>query len=181
VSGLTRRFSVSAGALAGLCLLASGCGGSPRSGVAQLGTSTAQSATAHGGSTGTALAFAGCMHSHGVPLWPDPGSSGASGQAPLTLHQLDVSSSQLASAERACRSLLPTPSPSHASPHALAQALTFSRCMRTHGVSDFPDPESDGALVIPHALENSATYLAALHVCERTYGVPPPPGSAGKR
>ena len=43
----------------------------------------------------------------------------------------------------------------------------------------FPDPESNGAIVIPHAMENSPTYLAALHFCIQKYGVPPAPSPAG--
>jgi hypothetical protein len=64
-------------------------------------------------------------------------------------------------------------------PHVLAEALRFSRCMRAHGTANFPDPESNGAIAIPHAMENSPTYLAALHFCIHKYGVPPPPSPAG--
>ena len=63
--------------------------------------------------------------------------------------------------------------------HVLAEALRFSRCMRAHGAVNFPDPESNGAIAIPHAMENSPTYLAALHFCIHKYGVPPPPSPAG--
>jgi hypothetical protein len=51
--------------------------------------------------------------------------------------------------------------------------------MRAHGSANFPDPESNGAIVIPHSMENSPAYLAALHFCIRKYGVPPPPARAG--
>src|SRR5579862_9635245 len=88
----TVRFLAFAGALAGLCSLAAGCGGSPGSHVAQLSPSTTQSSRASGGSTHEhALAYARCMHAHGVPLWPDPESSGSSVESPLTLRQLGVS------------------------------------------------------------------------------------------
>ena len=171
-------------ALAGLVsvtLLVSGCGGSPGSQVAQLSTSTTQSSPPAGGSTSDhALAYARCMHTHGVPLWPDPESGGSSDGSPLTLRQLGVSSSQLAAAEQSCRSLLPTSSVTQPSPHVLAQALRFSRCMRAHGATNFPDPDSDGAIRIPHAMESSPAYLAALHVCLHKYGAPPPPSAAGK-
>lgn len=168
-----------AGALAGLCLLASGCGGSPGSHVAQLGSSTTQTSPTSGATH--ALAYAGCMHTHGVPLWPDPPSSGSSDAPPLTLHQLGVSSSQLATATHACRSLVPTASVPQQSPHVLAQALRFSQCMRAHGSTSFPDPDSNGAITIPHAMESSPAYLTALHFCLRKYGAPPPPSTAGKR
>lgn len=182
VFGQTVRRSVLPGALAALCLLASGCGGSQGSHVAQLSTSTNQSSPPSGGSRRDhALAYARCMHAHGVPLWPDPESTESSGESPLTLHQLGVSSSQLAAAEQACRSLVPTSSVTQQSPHVLAQALRFSQCMRAHGATSFPDPERNGAITIPHAMENSPVYLTALHFCLHKYGAPPPPTGAGKR
>jgi len=52
--------------------------------------------------------------------------------------------------------------------------------MRAHGAANFPDPESDGAITIPHAMENSPAYLAALNFCLHKYGAPPPPRSPGK-
>jgi hypothetical protein len=121
------------------------------------------------------------MRTNGVPLWPDPGTSGTSDGSPLTPHQLGVSSSQVAAAQQACNSLLPTPSATKSSPHNLAQALRFSRCMRAHGAIDFPDPGSNGAITIPDSMENSPAYLAALQFCLNKYGAPPPPNPADKR
>jgi len=121
------------------------------------------------------------MHNHGVPLWPAPESNGSYEKSELTPSQLGVSSSQIAAGERACKSLLPTPTYSVSQrSHVLAQALRFSRCMRAHGATNFPDPENNGAIVIPHAMENTPTYLAALNLCERKYGVPPPPLPTGE-
>jgi hypothetical protein len=163
-----------------LALLAAACGGSPGSHVAQLGTSTAQSSAPAGGSTHEqALAYAHCIRSHGVPLWPDPESSGSFDKSKLTPHQLGVGSSRIGIAERACKSLLPTYSATPSS-HVLAQALRFSRCMRGHGATRFPDPESSGAIVIPHAMESSPAYLTALEFCLHKYGAPPPPSPAGR-
>jgi hypothetical protein len=162
-----------------LALLAAACGGSSGSHVAQLSTSTTRSSPPSRGSThDQALAYARCIRSHGVPLWPDPESSGSFDKSKLTPHQLGVSSPQIGTAEKACMSLVPTYSATQQS-HVLAQALRFSRCMRAHGAANFPDPESNGAIVIPHSMENSPAYLAALHFCLHKYGVPPPPKPAG--
>jgi hypothetical protein len=169
-------------ALAFLALVVAGCGGggSPGSHVAQLSTSTAPSSPPSRGSThDQALAYARCIRSKGVPLWPDPESSGTFDKSKLTPHQLGVSTSQIGTAEKACRSLVPIYSAAQQS-HVLAEALRFSRCMRAHGAANFPDPESNGAIVIPHAMENSPAYLAALHFCLHTYGVPPPPSPASR-
>jgi hypothetical protein len=168
-------------AVAGLCILASGCGGSPGSHVAQLSTSTTQTNPLGGGSRHVhSLAYARCMHTHGVPRWPEPASSRSSAESPFTLSQLGVSSSQLATAEQTCRTLLPTSSVTQQSPQVLSQALRFSECMRDHGANNFPDPESNGAITIPHSMESSPAYLAALRFCLHKYGAPPPPSPVGK-
>lgn len=179
MSRRTVRFSVFADSLAGLCLVASGCGGSAGNHVAQLSTSTTQNSSPSSGSTyDHALAFARCMRTHGVPLWPEPERNGSFDQSPLTLSQLGVSKSQVTTTEQACRSLLPTHSVTTRQSLVLPQALRFSHCMRAHRVVDFPDPDSNGAITIPHAMENSSAYLAAFRFCVRKYGLPPPPNSA---
>ncbi|HEY3962281.1 MAG TPA: hypothetical protein VGL84_07115 [Gaiellaceae bacterium] len=167
-------------AVAAFALVATGCGGaSPASHVAQLETSTSPTSPTRRGSThDQALAYAGCIRSHGVPLWPDPASSGAFDKSMLTPQHLGVSTVQIGTAEKACKSLVPTYSVAQQS-HVLTQALTFSRCMRTHGATNFPDPESNGAIAIPHSMESSPTYLSALHFCLHKYGAPPPPSPAG--
>jgi hypothetical protein len=149
--------------------------------VAHLSTSTTPSVPPRRGSThNQALAYTGCIRSHGVPLWPDPESSGSFDKSALTPHQLGASDSQIGTAEKACRSLAPI-YPATPQPHVLKQALRFSRCMRAQGATNFPDPESNGAIVIPHSMESSPTYLAALHLCLHKYGAPPPPSPAGGR
>ena len=100
------------------------------------------------GSTGTpaaaqgsgALAVSRCMRSHGVPNFPDPGSTGETSKP--TPQQLGVSSSQFQAAQAGCRSILPNGGqPTRA---ALQQSWSdfrsFARCMRAHGVSSWPDP-----------------------------------------
>jgi hypothetical protein len=174
--------TVAFAALVSLALMVAGCGGgggSPGSQVARLTTSGRQSSTPSRGSThDQAVAYAACVRSHGVPLWPDPENSGAFDKSKLTPQQLGVSTLRIGTAEKACKRLLPTYSTSQQS-HVLTQALRFSRCMRAHGAPNFPDPESNGAIVIPHAIENSQAYLAALHFCIHKYGVPPPPSPGG--
>ena len=82
-----------------------------------------------------ALAFARCMRGHGVPNFPDPGSNGQ-----LNGSGIDKHSPQVQSAVGACQSLLPGRNPAALQAQAGAQALRFSRCMRAHGVPNFPDP-----------------------------------------
>jgi hypothetical protein len=175
------RARATVAALIAVGALLAGCGrGGSNHGVASVSTSSASSS--HPSSPSTtyeqALAYANCVRSHGVPLWPDPDSSGVFDKSKLTPSQLGVSSSKAGAAAHACRTLLPTYSATQRS-QVLAQALRFSRCMRAHGSTNFPDPESNGAIRIPDAIESSPVYLAALHFCIHEYGVPPPPAPAG--
>jgi len=157
--------------------LVAGCGG----GHASTGTSnsvntgTVNSHSSASGIYAQALTYAKCVRTHGVPLWPVPNSSGQFNKSELTPGHLGVSGVEAATAQRACRSLQPTYSATQHSSQVVTEALRFSRCMRAHGSTNFPDPESNGAIVIPHAMENSPVYLAALHTCIQKYGVPPPP------
>jgi hypothetical protein len=137
----------------GLGLSACGGGGSsPR--VADLGPSstTTTEALARPASTTTTVASAGpasaagleyakCMRSHGVPDFPDPNASGGFELGP----GINPQSPTFQSAQAMCQRLsgLPSPGPgptAHPSAAALAHMLTISRCMRRHGISDFPDP-----------------------------------------
>ena len=161
-------------------LLAAGCGrgGSPDRQVAQPATSTARSRPPGQGSIrDQALAYARCIRTHGVPLWPDPDSNGVFEKSKLTPQQIGVGTSQVGTAQRACKSLAPS-YPSTPPANVLAQALTFSLCMRTHGAKAFPDPESTGAIRIPHSMESSPAYVAALQFCLHKYGPPPQPNPA---
>jgi hypothetical protein len=95
--------------------------------------------------TQKAIAYSHCMRSHGVPQFPDPNSSGAIPKE--SLQQLGVSSTVLQAAEKACQHLLPNSSQSSQAwdQMALSDMLNFARCVRAHGVPNWPDPlaESD--------------------------------------
>ena len=125
--------------VAAVSLLAAGCGG---------GSSTTAATTAAATTRNEALAFSHCMHSHGVPNFPDPNSSGQISKAqviPL------VSSPQFQPAQRACVRLNPYNNGSEAqTPLERRQrtqaGLAFARCMRRRGFPDFPDPTAQGQL-----------------------------------
>jgi hypothetical protein len=131
-----------------LMLSAAACssGGSPSS-------STASADAGGSSSSPSAVAYAACMRSRGVPDYPDPDSNGllAKGGA----QQFGVSDSAFQAAQRACQDLLPATGGSFMQqfqqcvsgvcPQALVQeALTkqrkFAQCMRRHGIPSFPDP-----------------------------------------
>ncbi len=153
-------------AAAGLELLAAACGGSPSSHAAQLGS--AAPAPQNG-----AIAFAPCMRSHGVPNWPDPNSSGVFDKSKLTSQQLGTSSSRVQAAQRACQDLLPSGGngPTAAQVQQVkAQALRFSRCVRNHGLPNFPDPDSTGRIPDPASVgidQGSPKFEAANQACRK--------------
>jgi hypothetical protein len=171
-------------ATAGVALLAAGCGGSPGSHVAQLGSTPTQTSsssnTAAASIQAGTLAFARCMRSHGVPNYPDPNRSGLVKES---LRQLGVSSSRFQSASSGCSHLLPNggSGPNRAQVQQVrAQALSFSQCVRSHGVPNFPDPASDGRIPDPATVgisQGSPKFEAANQACGR-YRPPYMPSNA---
>jgi hypothetical protein len=94
------------------------------------------------------------MRSNGVPNYPDPNSNGnlAKGNA----QAFGVSTAQYQAAERACQHLVPSGGsasltqclmtgdcPRSVVQPALEEGLKFARCMRSHGVTNWPDPTVD--------------------------------------
>lgn len=126
---------------AGLVLLTAACGGRP--------SSSPSTSTGTGGAlpafVADELAFSRCMRAHGVPNYPDPL---ANGQLPAnTNKQQLVSNPRLASASRACGHLIPQSVVTAQNQADKREYVRFARCMRSHGVPNFPDPttDSDGA------------------------------------
>jgi hypothetical protein len=155
-------------ATAGLALLATACssGGSSNNAAASASASTA-------------VAYAQCMRSHGMPNYPDPGGNG---QLPKeTAQQLGVSNSVLQAGQVACANLQPNYSSGSSQTkeqQVLANGVRLAECMRSDGVPNFPDPTigSNGTprfVVNPSAIgvdpNNSAQVAqiwAKAHACE---------------
>jgi hypothetical protein len=133
--------------VAAFSLLAAGCsgGGSPR--VANVATSTTPTTTTT--TQSGLLAFSQCMRSNGMPNFPDP-QRFVGGNVKLTIHQLAPSQAAL----NACNHLLPTHGGNGSQETAqqkrtrVADGLSFARCMRSHGVTHFPDPNAQGDLTV---------------------------------
>lgn len=149
-------------AVAVLIGLMAACGRSPSA----AGASTTTARASHSPS---ALAFSGCMRSHGVPNYPDPNSSG--GLPKKSAGQLGVSDSRFQSATQACRHLLPnggTPTQA-AIQQVRVKGLEFAQCMRRHGVN-LPDPDSSGRIPDPGSVgidQGSPRFQAANQACAR--------------
>jgi hypothetical protein len=111
----------------------------PSAGGAPSGSHSQSVFAIPGGNGADALKFSECMRSHGVPNFPDPNAAGA-----IQASGLNPGSTSFQDATKSCRHLLPNggvPTPAEQAT-ALAQALKFSQCMRSHGITGFPDPQS---------------------------------------
>lgn len=172
--------------LLGVCVLAAGCGSrSSRPSVASIGpsiTTTAEPSAAPGGSKVSggriALAFIGCMRSHGEPDMPEPTISKDGRTASIDINAgsgIDPNSPQFLAATKACQHLLPNrgiPSAGQAiTPADQADYLKGAACMRSHGVPDFPDPTFPNGGVAFHAETpidtSSPQYERALTTCQK--------------
>jgi hypothetical protein len=91
-----------------------------------------------------ALDFSKCMRSHGVSNFPDPSGGGGGIHIAIGGSGIKPQSPAFQSAQTACRHLLPGGGPGSGPPSAQAHAqlLQISECMRRHGISSFPDPQS---------------------------------------
>jgi hypothetical protein len=148
-----------------LTLLASACGGSSGANVAQIGTSTGPKPSS---ASDDPNAYSKCMRNHGVGNFPDPDSNNI-----LKTQGIDRNSPTYQAAARACRSLAPTPAPPAEQAQEQAQELAFAKCMRSHGVPAFPDPQGpNGAPVNPQAGQidpNSPIVKAAIATCRSKF------------
>jgi hypothetical protein len=173
--------------IAALALVAAGCGaGSSHPGVAQTGAGTQAStsdpaAAGNGGApTGSQrtrdLAFVSCMRKNGVPNFPEPNGQGA---ILLTQGGLNPSSPSFQRAMHACRRLAPGGTPTDVA-QAPAKAARFGKCMRSHGLPNWPDPKTSGGNFtqqIPANISpNSPAFQKAMQACQ---SVSPLPGGGG--
>ena len=135
--------------VAGLCLLAAGCGGSSSSGIASVPSATTTTGnTTASSSSHSPLAYARCMRAHGLPGWPDPLPNGGFDKSKL--RALGYTKDQVRSVtERSCKNFVPNGGPQQLSvQEKVADGLSFARCMRSHGVTHFPDPTAQGQLSV---------------------------------
>lgn len=127
--------------LLGLALLVAGCGnGSSAPPVANVGATPTTSLHQSG------LQYSECMRSHGVPNFPDPSPGGGFEFMPSS--GVSPSSPAVRRAQAACRKYVPgggaiaPGAQTHPTSAWLTHTASVARCMRRHGVTDFPDPRT---------------------------------------
>jgi hypothetical protein len=100
-----------------------------------------------------AVKFSECVRENGVSDFPDPKPSGE-----FPDFGVSVSHEVWRRALRACKELRQPGSLSRVrNPEQQATALKFARCMREHGVTDFPDPVNGEPLVARRRIPSAAT------------------------
>jgi hypothetical protein len=177
-------------AVIGVALATAACGGSPQAGVANLSTTTnttiaGAAGPGHSSPGGSLVEYATCMRSHGVSNFPDPASLGSSGGIRATKGRMvrisagEASSPNFQAAQRACAKYYgQTALPQRVSPLEMQKLLAVSRCMRAHGVPNFPDPNPTTGELSPAGIDKSSPQvLAALRACSslgRAAGLGPP-------
>jgi hypothetical protein len=123
-SGADRRLAIA--------FVAAACG------LALAGCGSSRKATTAAGGSSPGLRFSACMRAHGVPNFPDPSSRGQIAITPGS--GLDPFSPAFEAAQKACGGGPGGGGPSEMSESQKLAALAFSKCMRAHGVPNFPDP-----------------------------------------
>ena len=147
-------------------LPAAACSGSPSS------TGSGGSPNAGGSANSQALAYSRCVRSHGVPDFPDPDSNGQIPKEAVLRALRRLSDSRARAATNACANLNPA---GQGSPTLTAQEqqdyLRAAACMRSHGITDFPDPTFPGGRVnlsIPSSIDTrSRQFTQAAQTCTK--------------
>jgi len=162
-----RTARTAAAIIATTALLTAACSGGSRSFAGSGGSPNARGSS----SFLSAVGYSQCMRSHRVLNFPDPNGNGEIPK--VTAQQLGVSSSQYQTAQTACAHLLPNSG--EASQTEIAQMMSgmrgFAQCMRSHGVSNWPDPSTDRAgypIFYLHNKvdENSPQIVTTIHTCQ---------------
>lgn len=145
-----------AAALLGLALLADACSSGPSTpGVqgAGSGTPTTGASTANQGpptltpaQRAAQLAYSQCMQAHGIHDFPDPNAQGQLLIQGGPGSDLNPNNQEFSRAQKACQSKQPKPTAAQQA-QAEQNALRVSRCMRAHGIKDYPDPSTTGGKV----------------------------------
>jgi hypothetical protein len=187
---LRRAALVTAGILAvGVGIAA--CGGPSPAGVATVSTTTTASSAGSDSTPATGLlAYVSCMRSHGVPNFPDPTGSGGIPKDDVIRAFRAVSNAQVQTASNECARLLPaggslSGQATQAVPTQDQQDyLKAAACMRSHGITNFPDPTFSGGSVnfaIPSSINsNSTQFNQARQTCQKLIPAGlPDSGSAG--
>jgi hypothetical protein len=167
---LSSRFSIIAPAAAITALAVAGCGGSNKP------PATAAGSQSNDPGVQSAYKFSACMRQHGVSNFPDPvvHTTGNSQSVAIRIDPTITGSPAFKSAQKACQGIMGGP-PNIAQQQAqihykVEHYVKFAACMRSHGITSFPDPNSQGNIpptLLAHAGVNIhlPNVIAAARAC----------------
>jgi hypothetical protein len=132
------------------------------------------------------FAMSQCMRDHGLKNFPDPVSTpggegfpggvvSTAGSDSLTVDGITFAGPAYKAAAAACKQFLPPGGQPPALSNAQKQRiLAMARCMRSHGVPNFPDPTFGkalrGAAKIPSVSPSSPAFQQAANACGAAHG-----------
>jgi hypothetical protein len=133
--------------VAALCAVAS-LMGVAACGAAGQGGSQATQPNAQSSEAAVLRQFVDCVRAHGLPGFPD-GSIDSHGVVSFPDSAPDIPDSTVTACQVYFNRLPPQPAASPPVPQQLFQVLlSFARCMRSHGVTDWPDPAPSGTFFL---------------------------------
>jgi hypothetical protein len=109
-----------------------------------------------------------CARAHGMPGLQDPRIDEQTRNAVFP-SGINVPTRTRQACGRLFDRLVPNADTHAPTPAAIRALLRFARCMRQHGISDWPDPRADGTFVPDARIVNSlkSAFRPQLMICER--------------
>lgn len=96
-----------------------------------------------------ALAYSECMRDNGIADFPDPEQQGEGGVGLSLPEGMDPADEDFKAAEDACKDLMPGPEEGETiDPEIYEALLDYSECMRENGITEFPDPQPNGGIMM---------------------------------
>lgn len=151
--------------------------------------SSTQDAASHGNSG--PLAYSQCMRAHGIKDFPDPNANGGLTANGAPGGDLDPSNPKYQTANTACQSLMNSGMSQAQQQTQYRQGLKYARCLRQHGIANFPDPQPPGSAPQsqsnssgsgqggPQIDTNSPQFVAANRACGKYLGGNGPSSNSG--
>lgn len=163
----TVRIAVVTTALFGLVLTGTACSG----GEKEKGGGSANGGAAANGSQAELVAkhveYSKCMRANGIKEFPDPETDPGGGVGFST--NIDPDDPKYKAADGKCKSLLPA-EPAANDPQARQEAVKLAGCMRSNGVSNFPDPDGKGVFHLKDVDREAPQYRTAMETCQKQTG-----------
>ena len=174
--GITHPSHLWAAAAVALGVTVAGCSGGFKSPTVRAAGSQPTTTLAPAGGSGSAgatplaeaVAYSQCIRSHGVPNFPDPVQTPSGGYGYRTAG-IDPNSAAFQGALQACKAL---PSPWSSAGQQLSPAqeqawLNWAKCIRAHGMTNFPDPTFSGSEVHDSGVGSTSPQLQqAMDACK---------------